>query len=92
MGRLLYHRAKATVLMRTLRVMSVTRTLWTVLSAPVTSHLKLPDGRTTDETVANANDSFDAVSAVAKFLSQPSYVNIERARIAVIAVTPNVVQ
>ena len=45
-----------------------------------------------DKTIADADDGFDAVAAIAQFLPQAADMNVERARVAEIAVTPNIVE
>ena len=47
---------------------------------------------TTDKTVADADHSFNAIAAFAKLLSQASDMHVERAGIAVVAVSPNIIQ
>jgi len=48
-------------------------------------------GRATNKPVADADDSFDAIAAFVELLPQPADMNIERARVAVVAVAPDVV-
>ena len=47
---------------------------------------------TANETVADANDGFNTIATFAQLLSQAPDVNVERARVAVVAVTPDVVE
>ena len=46
----------------------------------------------TDEAVADTNDSFNAIAALVELLSEAPDVYVQRARIAVIAITPDVVE
>jgi hypothetical protein len=48
--------------------------------------------RAADETVADAHYSFNAITTFTKLLSESPDVNVERARIAVIAVAPDAVE
>ncbi len=45
-----------------------------------------------DESVTGADDGFDAAAAIAEFLAQAANVNVERSRVAEIAIAPNVVE
>jgi len=47
---------------------------------------------TTNETVADADDCFNTIAAFVQLLSQAADMNIKRARVAVVAVTPDVVE
>ena len=47
---------------------------------------------TTNETVADANDGFNTIAAFAELLSQAPDMNVERARVAIVAVTPDVIE
>ena len=48
--------------------------------------------RATYKPVANADDSLNAVAAFVEFLSQPANVNVKRARVAIVTVTPDAIQ
>jgi hypothetical protein len=41
--------------------------------------------------VSNTNDGLDAIAAGAKFLAQPANMHVQRARVSVIGVAPNVI-
>src|SRR5919206_4812813 len=45
-----------------------------------------------DEAVADADDRLNRVAALAELRAQASYVNVERARVAVVLLAPNVVE
>src|SRR5688500_2628726 len=47
---------------------------------------------TTDTSVAHADDRLDAITAAAEFLSEASNVNVQGARVAIVAVTPNLIE
>jgi hypothetical protein len=47
---------------------------------------------TADEAIAYAYDGFDAIAAVAEFLTKAAYVYIERACVAEVLITPNVIE
>src|SRR5437588_6694191 len=47
---------------------------------------------TAGEAVANSDDSFDAVATRIELLSQATNVNVQRPRVAVIAVAPDLIQ
>ena len=53
---------------------------------------QLGSSRTADESVADANHSFNTIAAFAQLLSQAPDMDVERARVAVVAVTPHVVE
>jgi hypothetical protein len=46
----------------------------------------------THEAITNTNYSFNALSALTQLLPQPADMNIQRTRIAVITVAPNVIE
>src|ERR1044072_3180268 len=46
----------------------------------------------TDETIADAHHGFNAIAALIELLPEPADVNVERARVAVVAVAPNAVE
>ena len=47
---------------------------------------------TTDKSVADADDRLDAIAALIEFLSQATNVHVQRARVAIVTVTPNLIQ
>src|SRR5262249_16192447 len=47
---------------------------------------------TTNESIANADDSLDAVAALVELLPEPADMHVERARVAIVAVSPNTIQ
>ena len=47
---------------------------------------------TTNETVTDANHGFNTIAAFTQLLTQAPDMNVERARVAVIAVAPDVVE
>ena len=57
-----------------------------------TQNTKLTSSRTAYKTIAYAHHCFNTVAALAELLSQATYVNVQCARIAVVAVAPDVVQ
>ena len=62
------------------------------LAGSDTEVLKLRGTRTADKTVADAHYCLDAIPAFTEFLPQSPDVNVERARVAVITVSPYAVQ
>jgi hypothetical protein len=44
------------------------------------------------EPIANADHRFNAVAALTQLLPQPSYVNVQGARIAIVTVAPNSIE
>ena len=46
----------------------------------------------TNKTISDTHNCFDTIPAIAKFLPQTANVNVERARVAKVTVTPNIVE
>src|SRR6185503_17063090 len=58
-----------------------------ICSSTLRAHCRLT--RATDKTITDPDNGLDAIAAFVELLSQSTNVHVERARIAIVTVTPN---